>query len=240
VRVQASSVNPVDNAIAAGMLKGMFEHDFPVVLGRDFAGVVEQAGPGATLAVGADVFGFVLHADPSVGRGAWAERITVAEAGVASRPSGVDLAAAGTTPLAGVTALSAVDAVSLKTGESVLIVGATGGVGSFAVQMAVLAGAKVIAPGLPEDEEYLRGLGVAAVVARDGDVAAACGRCEPTASTPSSTSSPTRPTRSRPTAPHSSPTDARAHPSARSSPVPAASRSWPSPTRWRSTGSARC
>ena len=173
VRVQASSVNPVDNAIAAGMLKGMFEHDFPVVLGRDFAGVVEQAGPGATLAVGADVFGFVLHADPSVGRGAWAERITVAEAGVASRPSGVDLAAAGTTPLAGVTALSAVDAVSLKTGESVLIVGATGGVGSFAVQMAVLAGAKVIAPGLPEDEEYLRGLGVAAVVARDGDVAAA-------------------------------------------------------------------
>jgi NADPH:quinone reductase-like Zn-dependent oxidoreductase len=69
VRVQASSVNPVDNAIAAGMLNGMFEHAFPVVLGRDFAGVVEAAAPGATLAEGADVFGFVLHADPAVGKG---------------------------------------------------------------------------------------------------------------------------------------------------------------------------
>jgi NADPH2:quinone reductase len=173
VRVQASSVNPVDNAIAAGMLNGMFEHDFPVVLGRDFAGVVEQAGPGATLAEGADVFGFVLHADPAVGKGTWAELITVAQARVASRPSGVELAAAGATPLAGITAVYAVDALGLEAGERVLIVGATGGVGSFAVQLASLAGAQVIAPALPEDEEYLRGLGVAELVARDGDVAAA-------------------------------------------------------------------
>jgi NADPH:quinone reductase-like Zn-dependent oxidoreductase len=173
VRVQASSVNPVDNAIAAGMLNGMFEHDFPVVLGRDFAGVVESAGPGATLAEGADVLGFVLHADPAVGKGAWAELITVAQARIASRPSGVDLAAAGATPLAGITAVYAVDALGLQAGESVLIVGATGGVGSFAVQLAVLAGAEVIAPALPEDEVYLRGLGVTEVVPRGDDVAAA-------------------------------------------------------------------
>lgn len=173
MRVQASSVNPVDNAIAAGMLKGAFEHDFPVILGRDFAGVVEQAGRGATLAVGADVFGFVLHADPAVGRGTWAERIAVAEGRVALRPSGVDLAAAGATPLAGITALSCVDALGLQAGESVLVVGATGGVGAFAIQLAALAGADVIAPALREDEEYLAGLGVRSTVERDGDVAAA-------------------------------------------------------------------
>jgi NADPH2:quinone reductase len=179
VRVQASSVNPVDNAIAAGMLNGSFDHAFPVILGRDFAGVVEAAGPGATLAAGANVFGFVLHADPAVGNGTWAELITVAQARVASRPSGVDLAAAGATPLAGITALYSVDALGLEPGQSVLIVGATGGVGSFAVQLASLGGAEVIATGLPEDEEYLRGLGATAVVARDGDVAAAARALHP-------------------------------------------------------------
>ena len=51
VRVRASSVNPVDGAIAAGMMSGMVEHEFPVVLGRDYAGVVEQAGPDVTRAM---------------------------------------------------------------------------------------------------------------------------------------------------------------------------------------------
>ena len=179
VRVEASSVNPVDNAIAAGMLNGMFDHDFPVVLGRDFAGVVEQAGPGATLVPGAEVFGLVVHADPAVGKGTWAEFVTVAEARVAHRPAGVDLAAVGATPLAGITALYAVDALGLKAGDSVLIAGATGGVGSFAAQLASLADAEVIAPALPEDEEYLRGLGVTEVVERDGDVAAAARAIHP-------------------------------------------------------------
>ena len=58
VRVHASSANPVDNAIAAGMLSGMLEHEFPVVLGRDYAGVVENAG-GTQFAAGDEVFGFV-------------------------------------------------------------------------------------------------------------------------------------------------------------------------------------
>jgi len=174
VRVQASSINPVDNAIAAGLLNGMVEHEFPVILGRDYAGVVEEAGPGTTrLAAGEEVFGFVLHADPVVHRGAWAELITVAEAAVAARPAGVPVEAAGATPLAGVTALSTLDALELAAGETVLVVGATGGVGSFAVQLATSAGAHVIATGWAEDEEYLRGLGAAELVDRDGDVGAA-------------------------------------------------------------------
>ena len=67
VRVQASSVNPVDNAIAAGMLSGMgVEHEFTVTLGRDYAGVVEQVCADATgYSVGDEVYGFVLHANPS-------------------------------------------------------------------------------------------------------------------------------------------------------------------------------
>ena len=70
----------------------------------------------------------------------------------------------GAAPLAGITALTAIDALGIGRGDTVLIVGATGGVGTFAVQLAVAAGATVIAPGFPEDEAYLRDLGVSAVL----------------------------------------------------------------------------
>jgi NADPH:quinone reductase len=175
VRVQASSANPVDNAIAAGMLSGMFEHEYPIVLGRDYAGVVEEAGPEVTrYAVGDEVYGFLVHADPTVHDGTWAELIAVGEErSIGHRPAGVDLATAGAAPLSGITAVSAVDALALSQGDALLVVGATGGVGSFAVQLAAHVGATVIAPALPDDEDYLRGLGVADVLPRDGDVVAA-------------------------------------------------------------------
>ena len=67
----------------------------------------------------------------------------------------------------------AIDALDLSDGDTVLIVGATGGVGSFAVQLAARAGATVVAPALPEDEDYLRELGVSELLPRDGDLAAA-------------------------------------------------------------------
>jgi NADPH:quinone reductase-like Zn-dependent oxidoreductase len=174
VRVQASSINPVDNAIASGMLKDMVPHEFPVTLGRDFAGVVEETGDGVTTVTAGDaVFGFVPAMAPAVHAGSWAELIVVAESGLTRTPDGVDLATAGAAPLAAVTAMMCVDAVELSQGDTVLIAGATGGVGSLAVQLAATAGATVIAPALPEDEDYLRGLGVTDVVPRDGDVAAA-------------------------------------------------------------------
>src|SRR5204863_3951638 len=78
VRVRASSVNPVDNAIAVGMLREMADHDFPVVLGRDYAGTVEALGAGLDgYAVGDEVFGFLLHANPTVHEGSWAELIAL-------------------------------------------------------------------------------------------------------------------------------------------------------------------
>ena len=175
VRVRASSVNPVDVFLASGALKEMVEHEFPVILGRDFAGTVEEVGSGATrYGVGDEVFGFLVHANPTVHDGAWAELITVPEDNfVTAKPRTVDFAEAGAAPLAAITALAAFDALAPAEGETVLVVGATGGVGSFFVQLAADAGANVIAPALPEDDEYLRGLGVDEVVDRNADVAAA-------------------------------------------------------------------
>src|SRR3954449_13482220 len=176
VRVQASSVNPVDNSIAAGMLAQMgVEYEYPVTLGRDYAGTVEQTGARTSgFQPGDQVFGFLVHANPSAHDGTWSELITVTEElSIAAVPDGVDLSTAGAAPLAGITAVTAVDALDLSEGDLLLVAGATGGVGSLAVQLAVKAGATVIAPALRQDEEFLRGLGVSEIVPRDGDVVAA-------------------------------------------------------------------
>src|SRR5215218_6541248 len=176
VRVRASSANPADNSIAAGMLEQMgVEYDFPVILGRDYAGVVEQVGAEVTrYSIGDKVFGFLLHANPTVHDGSWAELIAVPQdMFIGPSPQGVDLATAGAAPLAGIAAIMAIDALEPSDGDTVLIVGATGGVGSLALQLAARAGATVVAPALPEDETYLRELGVSELLPRDGDLAAA-------------------------------------------------------------------
>jgi len=151
VRVSASSVNPLDGGIAAGMLKDMLEHEFPVTLGRDFAGVVEQVGEGvSSVAVGDEVFGEVPGFSPPIRDGAWAELIAASEQTLTKKPDGVDTATAGAAPLAALTALPIVDALELSQGDTVLVVGATGGVGAIVVQLAKAAGARVLASGLPE------------------------------------------------------------------------------------------
>ncbi len=175
VRVQASSINPLDGAVAAGMLAQMgLPHEYPVTLGRDFAGVVEQVGDGVTaLAAGDEVLGEISAFNPPVRDGAWSERIVVGEDFVAKKPAGVDTAEAGAAPLVTLTALATVDALELASGQTVVVVGATGGVGSIVVQLAKAAGATVVAPAFPDDEEFLRGLGVDDVLPRDGDLVAA-------------------------------------------------------------------
>jgi NADPH2:quinone reductase len=160
VRVHASSVNPVDAAIAAGMLAGMVEHRFPVVLGRDYAGVVEVVGSGVTrYGRGDEVFAYLPHANPDVHDGSWAELIVVPEdASIARSPKNLSLAEAGAAPLAGITAMVAIDALELAPGQTLL---------------AARAGATVIAPALDEDRDYLRELGVSEVLDRNADTAAA-------------------------------------------------------------------
>jgi len=181
VRVHASSVNPADAAIAAGMLKEMAEHEFPVTLGRDYAGVVEDAGSAVSgYSPGDEVYGFLVHANPTVHEGSWADYLVVREGmSVARKPAGVDFATAGAAPLAALTALAAFDALEISESATVLVVGASGGVGSFFVQLAAAAGATVIAPALPEDRDYLHGLGASVVIDRDADVASHVREHEP-------------------------------------------------------------
>jgi NADPH2:quinone reductase len=173
VRVTGSSVNPVDSAIAGGILRGMADYRFPVILGRDFAGTVQSVGSGTgDYQEGDEVYGFVLHVDPDVHNGSWAELAVVPADGFVDRkPGPVGWPEAGVASLAGLTALGCADALELGHGDVLLVIGATGGVGSFAVQLAARAGAQVIAAGLPEDESYLRGLGVSEIVERGDAVA---------------------------------------------------------------------
>ncbi len=138
------------------------------------AGVLEQLGEGvSSVAVGDEVFGEVPAMVAPVHDGAWTERIVVSEQVLAKKPAGVDTAQAGAAPLAALTALASVEALELSAGQTVLLVGATGGVGSIVVQLAKAAGATVVAPALSEDEEFLRGLGVDEVLPREGDLVAA-------------------------------------------------------------------
>jgi NADPH:quinone reductase-like Zn-dependent oxidoreductase len=180
VRVRASAVNPVDVFIAAGGMKEMAAYEFPVTLGRDYAGVVEEVGSGVSgYQPGDEVFGFVLHANPTVHDGSWAELIAVPDNMVAAKPRAVDFAEAGAAPLAALAAVAAFDGLAPAKGATMLVVGAAGGVGSFFVQLAASAGANVIAPALPEDHDYLRRLGVTELVDRNTDLAAAVRESHP-------------------------------------------------------------
>ena len=174
VRVHASSVNPVDAAVASGMLKGMVEYEFPVTLGRDFAGVVAEVGSSVSrYRPGDEVYGFLPLAGPTAHAGSWADYAVVSEStSVAHKPAGVDVTAAGSAPLAGLTATAAIDALALGAGASVLVVGASGGVGSLFVQLAAADGASVLATGLPEDRDFLLALGASVVVDRNADLGA--------------------------------------------------------------------
>jgi NADPH:quinone reductase-like Zn-dependent oxidoreductase len=180
VKVQASSINGFDLSVAGGHVVGMMEHRFPVVLGKDFAGTVEAVGAGVTrFAAGDKVFGVVTKA--YLGDGGFGEYVTVPEAvGIAELPPGVDVVAAGAVGLAGTAAVDALDAVGPQAGETVLISGATGGVGAIAIQLAVAAGAKVIATAKPgEEADFVRGLGAQEVVDHTGDLPAQVRQASP-------------------------------------------------------------
>jgi NADPH:quinone reductase len=180
VRVHAASVNGFDAAVASGYLKGMMEHRFPVVLGKDFAGTVDAVGAGvAGYEAGDRVFGVVTK--PYLGDGSFADYVTVpASVGIAKLPAGIDFTEGAALGLAGTAALSSVDAAELQPGQTVLIAGATGGVGNQAVQLAAKSGATVIATARTEkDKQLVTELGAAETVDYTGDVAAAVRRLHP-------------------------------------------------------------
>lgn len=172
VRVRAASLNGFDGAVVYGFLKDMLEHKFPITLGKDFAGTVEAVGEGVERAAGEQVFGVVMK--PVVSDGSFGEYVVVGEGyGVAAIPEGVDFAQAGALGLAGTAAADVIDAIAPAEGETVLITGATGGVGAYAIQLAAAAGAAVIATAKPGAEtDFVLGLGAAHAVDWTGDLAA--------------------------------------------------------------------
>jgi NADPH:quinone reductase-like Zn-dependent oxidoreductase len=163
VRVHAASINPVDVRVCTGRYP-WGRYDYPVVPGFDFAGTVEDIGPDVVrLKRGDEVLGY--WSAKRFHRGSWAEYLTVPEsAHVAVKPRSVPFDLAAAAPLAAVTALMCVDAVLPLSGETVLIVGAGGAIGSYVVQLAAAAGATVLATGRAAQRHRLRDIGATHVI----------------------------------------------------------------------------
>ena len=171
LRVVAAGVNPFDVTVVKGYVKDHMEHRFPLVPGMDASGTVDAVGAGVErYAAGEEVFG--SGGKMVLGEGTLAEFVTVSTGTVTHKPSSFDHAVAAAIPTAGVTALNMADALELSQGQTVIAVGATGGVGSYFVQLASRRGARVIAVCRGENADYARGLGAADVIDyAAGDVA---------------------------------------------------------------------
>ncbi|GAB3634484.1 NADP-dependent oxidoreductase [Hymenobacter arcticus] len=159
LRVKAAGINPVDYIVREGHFQQVVPNAFPAVPGWDVAGVVEQCGHGASrLPVGTEVYGYVRR--PVVQHGTFAEHMVVPECYLALRPQKLSWEAAGGLPLAGLTAYQSVMvAGGLKAGETVLILGASGGVGGTAIQLAKNVGATVIAIASAKSADHMKELG---------------------------------------------------------------------------------
>jgi NADPH2:quinone reductase len=161
VRIEAAGMNPFDWKIADGAMRERRPHVFPLVLGVDGAGVVESQGEGASrFRPGDRIAGSFLHTP--VGVGTYAEHTAVPETNcIVALPSGFSARDAAALPTAGMTALQSLDRLSVPAGGSVLIVGASGGVGSIAVSLARARGWTVVAAARTTSHERLRRLGAA-------------------------------------------------------------------------------
>jgi len=164
VKVKAAGVNPVDWKIREGYIKDLFPYEFPIILGWDAAGIVEQAGPEVTrFKAGDEIFAYCRK--PMVQGGAYAEYLVLEEEHAAIRPKNTSFEEAASFPLAALTAYQALfDAAKLQPGETVLIHAAAGGVGGFGVQLAKDRGATVWATASGHNREYVQDLGADRVV----------------------------------------------------------------------------
>jgi NADPH:quinone reductase-like Zn-dependent oxidoreductase len=158
VRIREAGVNPIDWKIRQGYMKQVRPADFPITMGQDFAGEVVEAGKNVNqFASGDRVFGFA--------QGTYAEYAAAPASTVAAIPDTLDFTTAAALPTAGSTALQITrDVVAAKSGMTILIHGAAGGVGSYASQIAKNLGARVIGTAASADLEYLKSLGVDEIV----------------------------------------------------------------------------
>jgi len=173
VRVKAAGINPGEASIRKGLFAERWPATFPSGQGSDLAGIVEEVGPGVTnVGVGDEVIGFTEN------RSSQAELVVVESGNLVPRPGNVSWEQAGALFVAGTTAYAAVRSVALNAGDTVVVSGAAGGVGSIAVQLARDAGAKVIGLAGEANHQWLSEHGVIPVTYGDGvedRIRAACG-----------------------------------------------------------------
>ena len=158
VRVHAAGVNPIDLKIRDGQKP--VNVSLPHVLGQDAAGMVVRVGEAVSeFKEGDDVYGAFWLA------GTFAEyvKVTVSKSAVSLKPATLDFERAAAVPTAGLAAVAAMKAVDVQIGETLLVVGATGGVGSYVIQLAARRGAIVLVTARPETEAYARSLGASEV-----------------------------------------------------------------------------
>jgi NADPH:quinone reductase-like Zn-dependent oxidoreductase len=161
VSVKAASINPVDFKIRTGKYPAVKEDRLPYTLGRDVSGIVEKCGAQATLfQIGDEVFGMV-----GIVGGGYAEKVVLDLQAIARKPAFIDHVHAAAIPLAGQTAWQGLFRHGqLKSGQSVLIHGGSGGVGHFAIQFAKAQGARVLTTVATANIEFARGLGADVVI----------------------------------------------------------------------------
>jgi len=163
VQVKAAGINPGEAKIRAGLLHSRWPATFPSGQGSDLAGIVAETGPGVTsFSTGDEIIGWTDN------RVSQAEYVVVEEQHVTAKPAGVPWEVAGALFVAGATAYAAVRAVGLTGGDTVVVSGAAGGVGSLAVQLARRAGATVIGLASEAHHQWLAGHGVIPVTYGDG------------------------------------------------------------------------
>jgi NADPH:quinone reductase-like Zn-dependent oxidoreductase len=163
VRVKAAGINPGEASIRKGLFAERWPATFPSGQGSDLAGIVEEAGPGVTnVGVGDEVIGFTEN------RASQAEFVLVDSGNLVPRPGNVSWEEAGALFVAGTTAFAAVRSVTLSPGDTVVVSGAVGGVGSIAVQLARNAGAKVIGLASEANHTWLTDHGIIPVTYGDG------------------------------------------------------------------------
>jgi NADPH:quinone reductase-like Zn-dependent oxidoreductase len=162
LRVRAAGVNPIDWKTLQGLMAEEIPLQLPAGLGSDVAGVVDQVGEGVTdLAVGDAVLG--RSVTPS-----FAEYALAVPADLIGKPEDLDWVVAGTLAGAGGTAYTVLRRLDLQPGQTLLIHAAAGGVGTFAVQLAVARGVRVIGTASERNHDYLRSIGALPITYGDG------------------------------------------------------------------------
>jgi NADPH:quinone reductase-like Zn-dependent oxidoreductase len=158
VRIKAAGVNPVDYKVRGGYMAAKLPFHFPVILGWDVAGVVEEVGPAVTwFRPGDEVYGYVRR--HHLQYGTYAELTTAPEGFFAHMPPGLTFEEAAALPLAALTGHQSLEALGLRGGETLFLGGGSGGVGHIAIQLAVARGARVVATASERNHDFLRELG---------------------------------------------------------------------------------